>query len=52
MGSSQPQGGEERGEGGGAEPLTAGNPSQVYLKRCGESVGTERQSAKEVLLQQ
>lgn len=27
----------------GAESLTAGNPSQVYLKRCGESVGMERQ---------
>lgn len=40
MGSSQPQQGGEAG--GGAESLTAGNPSQVYLKRCGESVGTER----------
>lgn len=37
------------GRGGGVGSLTAGNPSQVYLKRCGESVGTERRRGEGVL---
>lgn len=45
VGSNQPQG----GGGGGGGSLTAGNPSQVYLKRCGESVGTERRRGEGVL---
>lgn len=36
-----------RGWPGGS--LTAGNPSQVHLKRCGESVGTERRRGEGVL---